>query len=295
MASTLNTQFEKLTLKALKYHQHTNPCKLLGRSTSNLQKLIHQYCVEKRIGEIYYTQTTFKTLKNFGYYMKSKGYIDVEDNHILNVLSTKYKKDPTLTKSNTSPASITSPSPSPSALTPIKTSKPTTPIILTPRVTLIDETDDVVIIEKNKRKLEEPKFTIVSNKRSKSDSDTKIVKVTCPICCVVLQSNDENSLNKHIDECLTIQYLKDCSNTKEVKPPESIPTELIETAPPGFFIEQKLDKDMKDKECSICLEEFTAGQTVARLSCFCIYHKACFTDWKTKGKNECPVHAETAK
>ncbi|KAF8076260.1 hypothetical protein FPV67DRAFT_1558766 [Lyophyllum atratum] len=43
-------------------------------------------------------------------------------------------------------------------------------------------------------------------------------------------------------------------------------------------------------ECVICLEEFTKGSNVARLSCFCSFHNACLSSWLQRGKN-CPVHA----
>ena len=42
-------------------------------------------------------------------------------------------------------------------------------------------------------------------------------------------------------------------------------------------------------ECSICLEDMETGQTVARLECLCIYHKACLDEW-FKRKNVCPQH-----
>ncbi|RDB22638.1 hypothetical protein Hypma_010333 [Hypsizygus marmoreus] len=43
-------------------------------------------------------------------------------------------------------------------------------------------------------------------------------------------------------------------------------------------------------ECVICLEEFTKGSNVARLSCFCSFHNACLSSWLQRGKS-CPVHA----
>ncbi|KAI0091942.1 FYVE-domain-containing protein [Irpex rosettiformis] len=43
-------------------------------------------------------------------------------------------------------------------------------------------------------------------------------------------------------------------------------------------------------ECVICLEEFTTGSTVARLSCLCSFHYACLSSWLQRGRS-CPVHA----
>ncbi|KAF8138606.1 FYVE-domain-containing protein [Boletus edulis] len=42
-------------------------------------------------------------------------------------------------------------------------------------------------------------------------------------------------------------------------------------------------------ECVICLEEFTQGSAVARLSCFCSFHNACLSSWLQRGRS-CPVH-----
>ncbi|KAL0949687.1 hypothetical protein HGRIS_009724 [Hohenbuehelia grisea] len=43
-------------------------------------------------------------------------------------------------------------------------------------------------------------------------------------------------------------------------------------------------------ECVICLEEFTKGSTIARLSCLCSFHSACLSSWLQRGRS-CPVHA----
>lgn len=42
-------------------------------------------------------------------------------------------------------------------------------------------------------------------------------------------------------------------------------------------------------ECSICFEDYEAGQTLARLNCLCKFHRACIVDWFER-KMECPVH-----
>ncbi|KAJ7591175.1 hypothetical protein C8J56DRAFT_1003730 [Mycena floridula] len=50
------------------------------------------------------------------------------------------------------------------------------------------------------------------------------------------------------------------------------------------------DSRLIGAECVICLEEFTKGSTVARLSCFCSFHSHCLSSWLQRGKS-CPVHA----
>uniref|UniRef100_A0A914L453 E3 ubiquitin-protein ligase ZNRF1 n=1 Tax=Meloidogyne incognita TaxID=6306 RepID=A0A914L453_MELIC len=42
-------------------------------------------------------------------------------------------------------------------------------------------------------------------------------------------------------------------------------------------------------ECSICLEDMSEGDNIARLPCLCIYHKICIDEW-FKRKNTCPEH-----
>lgn len=42
-------------------------------------------------------------------------------------------------------------------------------------------------------------------------------------------------------------------------------------------------------ECAICLEEMEEGHLIARLPCFCVYHKGCIDEW-FKRKNTCPEH-----
>ncbi|XP_047027230.1 E3 ubiquitin-protein ligase ZNRF1 [Helicoverpa armigera] len=42
-------------------------------------------------------------------------------------------------------------------------------------------------------------------------------------------------------------------------------------------------------ECVICLEELSAGDTIARLPCLCIYHKGCIDQWFEVNRS-CPEH-----
>jgi hypothetical protein len=41
------------------------------------------------------------------------------------------------------------------------------------------------------------------------------------------------------------------------------------------YVVQTLSKKMEGKECVICFEEMLPGNTIATLSCFCIYHEPC--------------------
>jgi len=50
-------------------------------------------------------------------------------------------------------------------------------------------------------------------------------------------------------------------------------------------------KQAMDTECTICYEEFEEGAVIARLDCFCIFHKKCIDQWFKKS-NKCPLHKD---
>ncbi|GAC93095.1 hypothetical protein PHSY_000656 [Pseudozyma hubeiensis SY62] len=60
----------------------------------------------------------------------------------------------------------------------------------------------------------------------------------------------------------------------------------------GRYLVYKLPEDspIVGKECSICMEEFVANSTIARLPCLCYFHRGCIDSWFKRGR-ECPVHA----
>ncbi|PVU85034.1 hypothetical protein BB559_007235 [Furculomyces boomerangus] len=60
---------------------------------------------------------------------------------------------------------------------------------------------------------------------------------------------------------------------------------------PVRYISYKLNEDtpMLGQECSICFDEFEAGDNVARLSCFCTFHTKCIRNWFKRNPN-CPIH-----
>jgi hypothetical protein len=43
-------------------------------------------------------------------------------------------------------------------------------------------------------------------------------------------------------------------------------------------------------ECTICYDEFEEGNVIARMDCFCIYHKKCIDSWLKKHP-KCPLHS----
>ncbi|KKZ61242.1 hypothetical protein EMCG_04114 [[Emmonsia] crescens] len=48
-------------------------------------------------------------------------------------------------------------------------------------------------------------------------------------------------------------------------------------------------EDGEPQECTICMEEYEVGDTLARLECLCKFHKPCIMGWLER-KMECPVH-----
>ncbi|KAF2265516.1 FYVE-domain-containing protein [Lojkania enalia] len=52
-----------------------------------------------------------------------------------------------------------------------------------------------------------------------------------------------------------------------------------------------VDEDGSAAECVICLEDFEAGQKMARLACWCKFHEKCIRSWwEKKGRGNCPTH-----
>ncbi|SPO27469.1 uncharacterized protein UTRI_10586 [Ustilago trichophora] len=62
----------------------------------------------------------------------------------------------------------------------------------------------------------------------------------------------------------------------------------------GRYLVYKLPENspIVGKECSICMEDFVANSTIARLPCLCFFHRGCIDSWFKRGR-ECPVHARS--
>ncbi|VDK71351.1 unnamed protein product [Onchocerca ochengi] len=81
----------------------------------------------------------------------------------------------------------------------------------------------------------------------------------------------------------------DCPICKKTVPSDEAEIHLVMclTRPKITYNEDELKEDKG--ECSICLEEMSTGDRIARLPCLCIYHKNCIDEWFMR-KNCCPEH-----
>eukprot|EP01137_Pigoraptor_chileana_P004998 Opistho-2@47450 len=86
--------------------------------------------------------------------------------------------------------------------------------------------------------------------------------VACPVCNATFR--ELAKLERHLAECL--------------------PRACV-----GYNEDVLVSSMSGDVECSICLEPFEKGNTIARLPCLCMYHKICIDKWFLKCRT-CPEH-----
>ena len=94
---------------------------------------------------------------------------------------------------------------------------------------------------------------------------------------------------KEIAEKKKEKMEKEIAEKKKEEPEEIVKLPVALT---GAYHAWKLTSSVKE-ECTICFEDFAADAFVARLDCFCLYHKACIDEWYEKiAEKRCPVHGE---
>lgn len=118
----------------------------------------------------------------------------------------------------------------------------------------------------------------------------------CPICGQQFPpiSDDEplESREAHVRHCIeavTTASAEQEASTQQgpASPhPPSAAARMVE-----FKATEKdcLGEDGQVAECTICMEDYEVGQHLARLECFCKFHKTCIVYWFER-KRECPVH-----
>ena len=76
------------------------------------------------------------------------------------------------------------------------------------------------------------------------------------------------------------------------RPPIHIPSSHFENNLTKMLEEIELTQEMLDKnqekECVICLEQFSPGDIISYLPCFHLYHNICIKNWVEK-KSKCPL------
>ncbi|XP_046360379.1 E3 ubiquitin-protein ligase ZNRF2-like [Haliotis rufescens] len=94
-----------------------------------------------------------------------------------------------------------------------------------------------------------------------------------------------HSLPVHL---FALQGIK-CPVCSKFIPPDDIECHLVIclTKPRITYNEDVLPDDKG--ECVICFEDLQKGDTIARLPCLCIYHKACIDKWFEVNRS-CPEH-----
>ncbi|CAG7944427.1 unnamed protein product [Penicillium olsonii] len=147
-----------------------------------------------------------------------------------------------------------------------------------------------------------PSGTGMRQHRAVSNRDTRIVNEGdfCPVCRrrfpPMSPDHPIEARQAHTRDCIE-NYLRPA-------PPQPSSTTTTRQAPPlptppppssarmlPFVATEKdcLGDDGQPAECTICMEDYEVGQTLARLECLCKFHKHCIVDWFER-KTECPVH-----
>ncbi|KAF7715909.1 Uncharacterized protein PECH_005753 [Penicillium ucsense] len=126
----------------------------------------------------------------------------------------------------------------------------------------------------------------------------------CPVCGRIFPPLDnehtQEAREEHVRECIenygaspTIQAERAHVDLRQAPPPPPQPSTSLPAAPRmlSFTASEKdcVGENGEVGECSICFEDYEAGQILARLKCLCKFHKACIDDWFER-KMECPVH-----
>lgn len=118
----------------------------------------------------------------------------------------------------------------------------------------------------------------------------------CPVCHLELPSRDlsdaEARREAHINDCISYHSaynprratLMGDSGAHGTPPPRT-------ERRTGMFPYVATEKDcVDDAECTICFEEYEAGDQMCRLECLCRFHRVCIAAWFESRPGRCPVH-----
>ncbi|KAH7027248.1 uncharacterized protein B0I36DRAFT_364481 [Microdochium trichocladiopsis] len=118
----------------------------------------------------------------------------------------------------------------------------------------------------------------------------------CPVCHLELPSRDlpdaDARREAHINDCITYH------STYNPRRATMMGSGGAHGTPPprterrtGMFPYIATEKDcVDDAECTICFEEYQAGDPMCRLECLCRFHRVCISAWFETHPGRCPVH-----
>ncbi|KAJ5121050.1 uncharacterized protein N7515_009011 [Penicillium bovifimosum] len=117
----------------------------------------------------------------------------------------------------------------------------------------------------------------------------------CPVCRRQFPPlTSEHTLEyrqAHIRDCIE-GYLNPAASAQSSDAQGALPLQAPSVTHMLPFVATEKDclgQDGQAAECTICMEEYEVGQTLARLECLCKFHKHCIVEW-FEVKRECPVH-----
>ena len=121
--------------------------------------------------------------------------------------------------------------------------------------------------------------------------------VPCPVCLMMGESTEVSDPNYNLLLHLQQNHSEFLSGKHEQNEEEDVRTqfdwkeEFIKSFSDGECVHvEKVISAPMEKECSICFEDFKAGDKISTLSCFCIYHSKCiFQWWEQTKKKTCPT------
>ncbi|KAF1916469.1 FYVE zinc finger-domain-containing protein [Ampelomyces quisqualis] len=136
----------------------------------------------------------------------------------------------------------------------------------------------------------------------------------CPICGHELPAKgpggDEADRIQHIEDCIALHSGSPAPAPLTHTTSASLPAQRtrgmsnagegasnrMSHAARGMFPFTATEKDCLDadggpEECVICMEDYEAGEKLARLPCWCKFHEECIKKWwGKKGRGACPTH-----
>lgn len=132
-----------------------------------------------------------------------------------------------------------------------------------------------------------------SRQRAMSNRESRPLPEDSDFCPVCRRQFPPLSPEQPIEARQT--HTRDCIENY-LRPTPPVPSSVREGPPlPArmlpFVATEKdcLGEEGQTAECTICMEDYEVGQTLARLECLCKFHKHCIVDWFER-KTECPVH-----